>query len=179
MVLALDLDSVFQALELSGSVMALVTPLRPTADMASEDSTLIGPRSKMVSLVLALVLAMIAGFFGGKRVSLKRETQPAEEARVPEGNGQQKSSLSQGHAKRIMELESLPERTLGTEELNAHIGIQEDSSSEAKRARRAQFIRDINQEYELRYGKSLISRDKDPNDRRRTVYVITPHSSSA
>lgn len=179
MVLALDLDSVFQALELSGSVMALVTPLRPTADMASEDSTLIGPRSKMVSLVLALVLAMIAGFFGGKRVSLKRETQPAEEARVPEGNGQQKSSLSQGQAKRIMELESLPERTLGTEELNAHIGIQEDSSSEAKRARRAQFIRDINQEYELRYGKSLISRDKDPNDRRRTVYVITPHSSSA
>ena len=179
MVLSLDLDSVFKAMEIKGGVIALVTPLSPAADMASEDSTLSGPRTHMFSLVFALVVAMIAGFIGGKRVSSKREPQPVEEASIPAGKGQHKGSLSQGHAKRIMELESLPERTLGTEELNAHIGIQEDSSSEAKRARRAQFIRDINQEYELRYGKTLISRDKDPNDRRRTVYVITPHSSSA
>ena len=179
MVLALDLDSVFKAMELSGGVMALVTPLSPNPDLPSEGSTLSGSPRLMGSLVFALVVAMIAGFFGGKWVSLKRETELGKEARAPEVKERHNGSLSQGHAKRIMELESLPERTLGTEELNAHIGIQEDSSSEAKRARRAQFIRDINQEYELRYGKALISRDRDPNDRRRTVYVITPHSGNA
>ena len=115
MVLSFDLDSVFKAMELKGGVIALVTPLSPAADMASEDSTLSGPRRHIFSLVFALVVAMMAGFLGGKRVSSKRETQPGKEARAPEGKEQHNGSLNQGHAKRMIELESLPERTLGTE----------------------------------------------------------------
>ena len=69
--------------------------------------------------------------------------------------------------------------TLDTSEFNAFIGLDEDSSEESKRSRRAQIIRQVNQEYQLLHGQELITRQKDPIDRRRTTYIIRPYSNNA
>ena len=68
---------------------------------------------------------------------------------------------------------------MDTTEFNALIGLDEDSSEESKRSRRAQVIRQVNQEYMLIYGQELITRQKDSVDRRRTNYIIRPYSDNA
>lgn len=68
---------------------------------------------------------------------------------------------------------------MDTTEFNALIELDEDSSEESKRSRRAQVIRQVNQEYMLVYGQELITRQKDPVDRRRTNYIIRPYSDNA
>jgi len=69
--------------------------------------------------------------------------------------------------------------TLDTQQLNMLLGLDEEQSEETKRARRAQAIRRVNEEYQLRYGVDLIERKKDVADRRRTTYIIRRHSNSA
>jgi len=59
------------------------------------------------------------------------------------------------------------------------LGLENEQSQETKRARRAQAIRLVNQEYRMRYGMDLIERVRDEQDRRRTVYLIKRHSGSA
>ena len=71
------------------------------------------------------------------------------------------------------------EGEMDTAKLNAFLGLDVDQSEETKRARRAQCIRDVNQEYKLVYGVELIHRKRDEADRRRTTYIIQPHSESA
>ena len=68
---------------------------------------------------------------------------------------------------------------MSTEELNEFLLLGQDVSSESKRAKRAQFIRDVNRVYQMRHGKDMIAREKDLNDRRRTIYVIHPYSGTA
>ena len=79
----------------------------------------------------------------------------------------------------IVELEQLGARIMATEEVNQFLDLGEEVSSESKRAKRAQFIRDVNRIYQMRHGKDMIVREKDLNDRRRTIYVIHPHSGTA
>jgi len=69
--------------------------------------------------------------------------------------------------------------TLTTEELNAMLGLTEELSEETRRARRAQAIRKVNQEYEMWFNQPLILRTKDEVDRRRTIYLIQRHSGNA
>ena len=76
-------------------------------------------------------------------------------------------------------LETLGEVVLTSQELNVHLNMGEGVSAESRRARRAQFIRDVNREYQVRHGADLIFRECDPEDRRRTNYVIRPRSSHA
>lgn len=68
---------------------------------------------------------------------------------------------------------------LDTDSLNRLLGLENEQSQETKRARRAQAIRLVNQEYRMRYGTDLIERVRDEQDRRRTVYLIKRHSGSA
>ncbi len=80
---------------------------------------------------------------------------------------------------KIHQLEKDGENVMATEELNLFLDLGVGVSSESKRAKRAQFIRDVNRVYQMRHGKDMILREKDLNDRRRTIYVIHPHSSNA
>ena len=68
---------------------------------------------------------------------------------------------------------------MDTAQLNEFLGLDMEQSVETIRARRAQCIRDVNQEYKLVYGVDLIIRKRDEVDRRRTTYVIQPYSGSA
>lgn len=79
----------------------------------------------------------------------------------------------------IVQLEQLDERVLGTEEINLLFGLTVDMSAESKRAKRAQYIREVNREYRVLHNADLIRREKDSKDRRRTVYIIHPRLKSA
>ena len=79
----------------------------------------------------------------------------------------------------VATLESMGMLVLSSQELNVHLNMGENVSAESCRARRAQFIRDVNREYQARHGVDLIFRERDAIDRRRTNYVIRPHSSPA
>jgi len=63
--------------------------------------------------------------------------------------------------------------------VNQFLDLGEEVSSESKRAQRAQFIRYVNRIYQMRHGKDMVVREKDLNDRRRTIYVIHSHSGTA
>ena len=63
--------------------------------------------------------------------------------------------------------------------MNQFLDLGEEVSSESKRAKRAQFIRDVNRIYQMRHGKDMVVREKDLNDRRRTIDVIHPHLGTA
>ena len=71
------------------------------------------------------------------------------------------------------------DRVLGTEEINLLFGLTVDMSAESKRAKRAQYIREVNREYRVLHNADLIRREKDSKDRRRTVYIIHPRLKSA
>lgn len=60
--------------------------------------------------------------------------------------------------------------------MNQFLDLGEEVPSESKRA---QFIRDVNRIYQMRHGKDMVVREKDLNDRRRTIDVIHPHSGTA
>ena len=60
--------------------------------------------------------------------------------------------------------------------MNQFLDLGEEVSSESKRPKRAQFINRI---YQMRHGKDMVVREKDLNDRRRTIDVIHPHSGTA
>ena len=79
----------------------------------------------------------------------------------------------------ISDLEEAGGRIMSTEEVNDFLQLGQDVSAESKRAKRAQFIRDVNRVYQMRYGNDMIVREKDLNDRRRTIYVIHPCSGTA
>ena len=91
----------------------------------------------------------------------------------------EKNSAARAILSLISELEAAGGRIMSTEELNDFLELGQDVSSESKRAKRAQFIRDVNRVYQMRHGKEMIVREKDLNDRRRTIYVIHPCSGTA
>ena len=57
-------------------------------------------------------------------------------------------------------------------ELNLLLGIEPESSEESKRARRARMVRVLNEMHMDRVGRKLISRERDPKDRRHLLYRI-------
>ena len=147
--------------------------------------------ANMPAALWAVVVLMVAGIaFGvGRRGSertgadsqaVQARQEPAV-ARTSEGvssNGEGNSAAKVILAL-ISDLEEAGGRIMSTEELNDFLLLGQDVSSESKRAKRAQFIRDVNRVYQMRHGKDMIAREKDLNDRRRTIYVIHPYSGTA
>ena len=135
---------------------------------------------------MALVIALVGAgaFFMGRRSlsAVELEGEPEERTSTMSGSHAQVTE-SEGVAEaiiaRIAELEQLGPRILSTEEINQFLALGDDVSSESKRAKRAQFIRDVNRMYRMRHGSDMIVREKDLNDRRRTIYVIHPHLETA
>ena len=169
-----DVDSVFNAL--AGEAMPLVVPVeeRLLQDAAYLDAEGGGEPWKFVGVLIALAVA-----FGlGRRLSSAQST--VSEARQESSRvGQAQVNESVGVSPMVLRFHSLGPITMDTEEVNALLHLGDDLTGETRRARRAQAIRQVNQEYTMRYGVELIRRERHEADRRRTIYVIQPYSGNA
>ena len=184
-----DVASAFEAAAQLGDAAPWIVPSEQDAGIdeatVSKDS-----QPSILVVIWAFVLLIVAGVsFGlGRGVArASRVANPAMEGsqggrvtstkNVEPANGE--STSDQAIFALISGLEEAGGRIMFTEELNDFLGLGHDVSSESKRAKRAQFIRDVNRVYQMRHGKDMIVREKDLNDRRRTVYVIHPCSGTA
>ena len=146
-----------------------------------------GEKAQLPTMLWVAVLVVMAGaaFVAGKQSAAKDKNGVvavrAQAGQPAEGQDKRKEVEQSAAAilADIVELEQLGARIMATEEVNQFLDLGEEVSSESKRAKRAQFIRDVNRIYQMRHGKDMIVREKDLNDRRRTIYVIHPHSGTA
>jgi hypothetical protein len=65
-----------------------------------------------------------------------------------------------------------PRRMLNAQEMNELLGIGPDVSEDSQRSRRARAIRRMNGAAQMRHGFVLITRERDPNDRRHLLYKV-------
>lgn len=63
-------------------------------------------------------------------------------------------------------------QAIETEQVDRLLKMGSDETDETRRARRAKFIRESNEWSQQEIGLDLISRERNPKDRRRTLYVI-------
>jgi hypothetical protein len=64
-------------------------------------------------------------------------------------------------------------KKLTTEEFDKILGIHEITNFDSKRIKRARLIKEINLRYEEKKGMGLITRIKNPEDKRFVYYKIT------
>lgn len=126
---------------------------------------------------LASVLIALA-FLAGRRTTVWQSSRKSQASLQAEGERPDRPKYSEMSPLTASFL-SCGKKFMDTAEINAFLGLDEDTSEESKRSRRAQAIRMVNQEYQMGFGQDLIVREKDSIDRRRTTYFIRPHSDSA
>lgn len=181
-----DVAAEFDAASKHMDPMDLTVPLDTASNGAEAQATLAMPVWPIVGL-LALLLGAGVGVAMGRRSGLQlADGMPqAGRGQFAEPPAPTSAGVNGLYAEtsRVREevaaLESMGALILSSQELNIHLNMGENVSAESCRARRAQFIRDVNREYQARHGVDLIFRERDANDRRRTNYVIRPHSSPA
>jgi len=129
--------------------------------------------------LLALVLSGGA-FVLGRRVSLRQEPEAGMEVSTPEPkNGVAPSNGDHSFSQLTKRFVAFGEGVMDTAQLNKFLGLDAEQSEETKRSRRAQAIREVNNEYRVFHGQILIVREQDKADRRRTNYLIQPCSDNA
>lgn len=184
-----DAAETYAAEEAQSALLDWVLPFDQGADSVDSVATEDAGREKaqLPTMLWGLVLVVLVGaaFAAGKQSASKDQVgveamraqvgQPSER----QGNGKEVEQSAAAILEDIVELERLGARIMSTEEVNQFLDLGEEVSSESKRAKRAQFIRDVNRVYQMRHGKDMIVREKDLNDRRRTIYVIHPRSGTA
>lgn len=182
---SLDLANLFSEATLHMEATSLWEPFSEVPEEPSKSANA-GMGLRIPALLLALLVGIGGGWAFGRRRPvasvIQKGAQRDGSASVavtsdtePEANPQPFQPASTMLSAVVLELEALGASVLTSDELNAHLGLDGQVSSESRRARRAQFIRDVNREYQLKYGVDLIFREQDPNDRRRTQYIIRPH----
>lgn len=184
-----DAEAAFAEVVEEGVLMDWVLALEE--DSVSGDSMAMegadGEKAQIPTMLWGVLLVVMAAasFVAGKQAATKDKgglvAVRAQAVQPTEGRDNQQEVEQSASAifDDIVELERLGARILSTEEVNQFLDLGEEVSSESKRAKRAQFIRDVNRVYQMRHGKDMIVREKDLNDRRRTIYVIHPRSGTA
>lgn len=185
-----DVAVAFEAAAKLGDAVPWIVPLDRSPQTA-EEPLAEDAQANMPLALWAAVLLIVAG------VSFGVGRRGGQSAAIPSTSNQgkhivevtstmdvgpskaEKNSAARAILSLISELEAAGGRIMSTEELNDFLELGQDVSSESKRAKRAQFIRDVNRVYQMRHGKEMIVREKDLNDRRRTIYVIHPCSGTA
>ena len=183
-----DVESAFLEESAQSVLVDWVLPMEETETLDSwEARESGGQKANLPAMMWGVVLVVCAGaaFLMGRQSGTM-------EAGAVEGNRPKTEFLGEerdngkdtGHSPaailhRIETLEQAGPRIMSTEEVNQFLDLAGDLSSESRRAKRAQFIRDVNRVYQMRHGKDMIVREKDLNDRRRTIYVIHPRSGTA
>lgn len=186
-----DVERAFETTADENEPMAWVVPLGKKekallteVGSVNEKETSSGRARWVLALLLAGGLSYAAGRKSGvgrKRKGAGDEPNSENSYKSAEANGgnPELPTAAESILAKIKQLEKDGEGVMATEELNRFLELGVGVSSESKRAKRAQFIRDVNRVYQMRHGKNMIVREKDRNDRRRTIYVIHPHSSNA
>ena len=194
-VLKWNVDSLYSALALDAALVSFVQPIEAplsTAGAVVLNETVDSPvsRSQMAWLILG---ALVIGIFfsrwawpnGQGKVKVMREQKGLQGRTQQDGaldgglREERNAELNGALSPLIVQLEQLDKRVLGTDEINLLFGLTADVSAESKRAKRAQYIREVNREYRVLHKEDLIRREKDSKDRRRTIYIIHPRSKSA
>lgn len=173
-----DIRKAFQ--ESSSQALSFVVPAEFSEDTVRPEERVAASWSPWLLALglLALVLFATGFLFGQKRGNALPQPQspdvkPSITTEDPKSRGpHQMSDLT----RQFLDLKS---PSFDTAELNQLLAFTEDLSEETRRARRAQAVRKVNQEYELWYNQPLIIRTKDTLDRRRTIYLIQRHSDNA
>jgi hypothetical protein len=96
----------------------------------------------------------------------KKVVSPAQSQDVPEDK---EASL---HFEPILRLLPYDGQQLTTEVIDQLLGIDHLENFDFKRMKRSRLIKEINKRYLLHAGKELVLRDKKPDDRRFTYYLI-------
>jgi len=63
-------------------------------------------------------------------------------------------------------------QTINSNELDMMIGVNDNPNPDSRRVKRSRIIQDLNTEYKQIEGKVLITREKDPKDKRYMLYHI-------
>ncbi len=181
---SLNVGELFEGATKAMQPTALMTPMPPSISDAGKEASTGWPWERGLILV-TLGFGLAVGWAVGRRrqvpVSLEStgssmvKSEPAEMPLPSAREGQASLAAKTRSNPEVDALEALGTVVMSSAELNAHLELDKQLSSESRRARRAQFIREVNREYQRRHGVDLIFREQDPNDRRRTHYVIRPH----
>ena len=187
-----DVEKAFETMSEQNEPMAWVEPVAGSDAAFTEvvpvtdHNTSSRPAVWVLVLLLAVGLSFAAGIKNGSarqqhRPIVQRGSGDGLKIAATDGAGvnHQLSMGPKSILAKIQQLEKDGEGLMSTEELNLFLDLGAGVSSESKRAKRAQFIRDVNRVYQMRHGEDMIVREKDLNDRRRTIYVIHPHLSNA
>ena len=185
-----DVEAAFVEAWEQGDSSPWLVPLEAEGEVIKTEAVK-DAQANIPTALWAGVVLMVAGIsFGAGRRGVKRRIVSStangvsQEANVADA-ADEVPSKDEGHSTAkviltlISNLEEAGGRIMSTDELNDFLRLGQDVSSESKRAKRAQFIRDVNRVYQMRHGKEMIVREKDLNDRRRTIYVIHPCSDIA
>jgi hypothetical protein len=150
---ALDLDSIKVQSDIVGQVRVL-------------EATVVPKEISPLLLYGALLLAIGGGltwFFLSRR---KKVVSPAQSQDVPEDK---EASLDFEPILRLLPYDG---QQLTTEVIDQLLGIDHLENFDFKRMKRSRLIKEINKRYLLHAGKELVLRDKKPDDRRFTYYLI-------
>jgi hypothetical protein len=72
----------------------------------------------------------------------------------------------------LKEIKQQSGNLLNSDEIDVILGINSSMSQDSKRVKRSRIIKSINEEYVLKKGKKLITRQRDENDNRYMLYKI-------
>jgi hypothetical protein len=123
-----------------------------------------------MELIVVGVLFFVAGFVLGKYLG-QQNPEVTSETR---DRLLRDASLEQfGHLREaLLALHEVRGTVLDTLALDALLLMDELSSEETKRSRRSRTISDVNSWGWASSGKPVLTREKDEDDRRRTLYVV-------
>lgn len=116
-----------------------------------------------------LALSFVAGFALGRSQSVKPKPSTSSA-----GNSEGASREDQfGHLKSLLlALHELRGQSLDTSHMDELLELGEVASEETKRSRRARMVSDVNAWGWTVCDRPILTRQRDEEDRRRTLYVV-------
>ena len=122
-----------------------------------------------LALWIGFPAVLLLGFWMGRQLQNKKKgsTPNSLEEEIEE------EDLEVENAEILKRLLLHNEEKLSTEEFDTLLGIQEITNFDSKRIKRSRLIKSLNKRYEEKNGFPLITRIKNPEDKRFVFYKIT------
>lgn len=122
-----------------------------------------------LGLWISFPAVLLLGFWMGWQFKNRKKSE-ALYAIAPEN---EEEDLEEENAEILQQLRLHNGEKLTTDEFDTLLGIQEISNFDSKRIKRSRLIKTLNNKYEEKNGFPLISRIKNPEDKRFVFYKIT------
>ncbi len=154
----IDLDIIRSQSREIGQVIVLDTPNK------SETNSLFS-----LALWIGFPLVLLLGFWMGRQLQKKEK----EEDLHPIDAEKEGEDLEEGSGEILQRLLIHDGEKLSTEEFDIALGIHQITNFDSKRIKRSRIIKALNNQYEEKKGFPLITRIKNPEDKRFVFYKIT------